>query len=142
MRARDDEGSVLLLTVGLFAVLLLLVAVVVDASAVVLAQRSLSDSADGAAVEAAQQLDQAAFYATGVADGVPLSPPAVEATVADAAAAASTDQPGLAMSATVEGGHVAVVRAERTVTVPFGGWLGVGSVHLSATARSRSPLVP
>ena len=56
-RERDDEGTILFLTLGLSVVLLLLVAVVVDVSAVILAKRGVSSVADGAALAAAQQPD-------------------------------------------------------------------------------------
>ncbi len=122
-----DDGSVLVLVLGLFAVLLLLVGVVVDVSAVVLARRSLSSTADGAAVAAAQALDEAVFYTRGPGEGVPLSPAGVAQQVASYAGAVADDQPGLVLTGAVDGGYTAVVTARRTVEVPFGGWLGVGA---------------
>lgn len=139
MRPRGDDGSVLVLVVGLFGVLLLLVAVVVDVSAAVLAKRSLASTADGAAVSAAQALDETAFYAHGPGEGVPLSEAGVEQRVA--VYAQGTGQPGLALDGHVEGGLVAVVTAHRTVRLPFSGWLGRSSVELTAVARARAPLV-
>lgn len=138
MRARrGDEGSVLVLTLGLVAVLLLLVGVVVDVSAVVLAKRSLAAAADGAAVSAAQALDEAVFRAQGPAAGVPLS----EAGVQDRVAAYPVT-PGVVLVGRVDGGLVAVVTGSRTVRLPFAGWLGVGDVAVEAVARARSPLLP
>ena len=137
MRTRDDDGSVLVLTFGLFAVLLLLVGVVVDVSAVVLAKRSLAATADGAAVSAAQALDEAVFRAQGPAAGVPLSGAGVQERVA-----AYPAGPGVLLTGRVDGGYVAVVTGSRTVRLPFGGWLGVGDVAVDAVARARSPLVP
>jgi len=52
-RLRDDEGTILLLVLGFTAVLMLMVAVVVNVSAVILAKRGLASTADGAAVSAA-----------------------------------------------------------------------------------------
>lgn len=63
-RARDDGGSALLLIVGFALVLIGLVAVVVDVSTVMLAQRGAASFADGAASAAAQQLDEAGLGAT------------------------------------------------------------------------------
>ncbi len=137
MTRRDDRGSVLVLTFGLFAVLLLLVGVVVDVSAVVLAERSLAASADGAAVSAAQALDEATFRAEGPSAGVPLS----EAGVQDRVAAYPVG-PGVVLTGRVDGGLVAVVTGSRTVRLPFGGWLDVGDVTVGAVARARSPLLP
>lgn len=141
-RPHGDDGTVLVLTIGLFAVLAVLVGIVVNISVVVLAKRSLASAADGAAVSAAQGLDEATFYADGPGDGVPLSTSVVRGRVATYAAAAAAGQPGLAMSAGVEGGTTAVVVATRTVGLPFGGWLGVDDVDLTATARAQAPLVP
>jgi len=52
--SRSDEGTVLFLTLGLSVILLLVVAVVVDVSAVILAKRGVSSAADGAALAAAR----------------------------------------------------------------------------------------
>jgi len=140
-RPTGDDGSVLVLVVGLFAVLLLLVGVVVDVSAVVLAERSLASATDGAAVSAAQAIDLDAFYAGGPADGVPLSVTGVRDRVGAYADLAAQAQPGLTMTAEVDSGHTAVVRATRAYTVPFAGWLQVRPVELTAVARARAPLV-
>lgn len=138
---RDDEGSVLVLVIGLVVVLLLLVGVVVDVSALVLSRRSLASTADGAAVSGAQGIDYPAFYADGPAAGVPLSGTAVAELVAQYAAGASEDQPGLQLSSAVEDGHVAVVTARRTVRLPLSGGLGMGDVEVTAVARARAPVV-
>lgn len=135
---RGEEGTVLVLVLGLFAVLLLLVGVVVDVSAVVLAKRSLASTADGAAVSAAQALDEDVFYARGPGAGVPLS----EVGVRDRVGAYATGAgPDLRMNARVEDGYTAVVTATRTVALPFGGWLGLADVEVDAVARARAPLV-
>lgn len=140
-RVRGDRGSVLLLVVGLFAVALLLVGVVVNVSAVILARRSLVGAADGAALSAAQALDEQVFYERGVAGGVPLSEQGVRERVAAYAELAAPGQPGLSLSGRVEDGYTAVVLARRTVTLPFGGWLDLTAVDLTAEARASSPLV-
>ncbi len=69
----NDDGTVLFLTIGLSVVLLLLVAVVVDLSAVILAKRGMSSAADGAAVAAAQRVDTASVDAgNGLGNQLPL----------------------------------------------------------------------
>lgn len=141
-RTGGEEGSVLVLVVGLTAVLVLLVGVVVDVSAVVLARRSLSSAADGAAVAAAQALDEDVFYARGPAAGVPLSRGEVQDRVSAYEVGASSGQPGLQMSGMVDRGYTAVVTATRTVRLPFSGRLGFADVEVSAVARARAPLVP
>jgi hypothetical protein len=141
-RADADEGTVLVLTLGLSVVLLLLVAVVVDASAVILAKRGLSSAADGAAVAAAQRADrQAIDNRSGALTGrLPLDEIAVHAVVASYQQQSGI--PGLRLSSRVDAGTLAVVDAYRTVRLPFGGWLGVGAVKVHAVARARSPVVP
>lgn len=142
MTGRDDEGSVTILVLGFTAVLLLLVGVVVNVSVVVLAKRSLASTADGAAVSAAQALDYPAFYARGPDGGVPLS----EAGVGDRLAAyqgqVAADLPGLQLTGYVDGPYTVVVAASRQVGLPFGGWLGVGGIRVTAQARARAPLAP
>lgn len=140
-RPHGEDGTVLVLVLGLFAVMLLLVGVVVNVSVVVLTKRSLASAADGAAVSGAQALDDAGFYADGLDGAVPLSTGAVQQRVASYLAATDSAQPGTAMSASVEDGRTAVVVATRTVGLPFGGWVGVQDVELSAIASAEAPLV-
>jgi hypothetical protein len=59
---------------GFAVVAVLLVAVVTDVSALYLTRRSLSGSADGAALAAVQELDREALYAGPPGDAVPLDP--------------------------------------------------------------------
>lgn len=136
---RGDDGTVLLLLVGFAVVLMALVAVVVDVSAVLLARRGVASAADGAAVAAAQSLDEASFYSGGVGTRVPLSTGAVAAVAQQYAAASG--QAGLQLAGTVEGGTTAVVRAQRVVRLPLTGWLVQRSVTVTAVARARSPLL-
>jgi len=142
VRPRGDDGTVLVLTLGLSALLLVLVGVVVDVSATVLAKRSVASAADGAAVSAAQELDYDVFYAGGLSGEVPLSDARVAARVAGYEALAARDQPGLRLDGHVEDGAVAVVTGTRVVALPFSGWLGDGTVEVTAQARARAPLAP
>ena len=141
---KDDRGSIMLLTIGLAAVLLLLVAVVVDVSAVVLAKRALANAADGAAIAAAQQPDRAEINRnpTALDARLPLDAGLVDDVVATYESDAQAGQPGLALQSRIDGGTVAVVDAYRTVQLPFSGWLGIVDVELHATGRARSPTTP
>lgn len=139
-RPVGDDGTVLLLVVGLTAVLLSAVAVVVNVSAVILAKRSLASTADGAAVSAAQALDEQAFYAAGLEGGIPLDPVEAADRVASYRADAARTQPGLRLVVDIEG-RTAVVRATRTVTPPLG-LLSTGPVTVEVVARARAPLAP
>lgn len=61
----DDEGTVLVLTLGYCVLALLLVLGVVDVTAFYLARRDLQTVADGAALTAAQQLSASGAYGGG-----------------------------------------------------------------------------
>lgn len=143
-RERNDEGTILFLTIGFSVVLLLLVAVVVDVSAVILAKRGISSAADGAALAAAQQPDRAAIKdrENALSTRLPLDADLVNDVVASYQGDADDNLPGLQLVARVIGANddEAVVDAYRTVTLPFGGWLGVGRVQVHAVARARSPV--
>jgi len=74
MRARPESGQITVLVIGFAVILLGLVAVVVDASEVVLLRRSLSSLADGAALAAAQSVAEEPLYRGEVGEVVPLDP--------------------------------------------------------------------
>lgn len=60
-----DRGTITVMTIGFFVFLGLLMAVVVNASDAFLERRDLDNLADGAALAAADGLNQAAFYTEG-----------------------------------------------------------------------------
>lgn len=131
MRRRDDEGTVLLLTLFLGLVLVLATVVVVDASAAFLAHRTLASQADGAALRAAQEVDLGAFY-TGSGDLLPLADPAstVEAYVAE-------HVPGTTVASVETDGTSVTVTLVRPLRLPLAppGWANDATVTASATAR-------
>jgi hypothetical protein len=136
----QEDGSVLLLVLGFAGILLTLVAVVADVSAVVLAKRSAASAADGAAVSAAQALDLSAVYGDGLGEQLPLDAAEARARVAAYEAHARGQQPGLRLVLRLEG-RTAVVTGSRTVRLPFR-LPGTGPVRVSAVARSRAPVLP
>ena len=140
MRTRD-EGSVLVLVIGLSSLLFALGALVVAVSAVVLAKRGLDSSADGAAVAAAQQVDVAAA-GDGFGDRLPLDPALVAEAVATYEAEERAGEPGLRLTARLEGTDTAVVDATRTLRLPLTAFLGVGSTVVHSQSRARSPVGP
>lgn len=140
--AARDEGTVLLLVLGLVLVLFALVAVVVDVSAVVLARRDLDSTADGAAVAAAQQVDEAAVVDRGLGGRLPLDPDGVAGVVATYEADEQPSQPGLRLVPSLAGTDTAVVDATRTVRLPLTAFLGVASTVVHTQGRARSPVVP
>ena len=148
-RPEGDEGQLLLLVLGLTLVVALLVTVVVNASRVFLTQRALSAAADGAALAAADALDEAAVYSgAGLEELLPLSDAAaaqaVGAYAADAGLAGRFEGLALASSVSADGTTVTVT-AGAVVDLPF--LNAVSSAHaggypLSVTASARSPLRP
>ena len=137
---RDDRGSVLLLVLGFAGLLIMLVAVVADVSAVILAKRNVASAADGAAVSAAQSLDLDALSSEGLGGQIPLSTDEARVRVAEYEAQVRPQQPGLALAVRVEG-RTAVVTGTRTVRLPFR-LPGTRPVRVTAVARARAPVVP
>ena len=119
------------MTLGYLVVVLVLAFVVAEASMVYLARRSLAAECDGAAVAAAQSVDAARTY--GQADpGTTLALAGVQAVVAR-----YRRSPHSVLDAAVEGGDTVVVTGRRDVDLPLLGYLSVGSVTVSASARAR-----
>jgi uncharacterized membrane protein len=142
--ARDDAGTVLVLLLGFVAVLVLMVAVVVNVSSVILAKRALVSAADGAAVSAAQALDLEALYAGGLSEeGIPLDSGLAAQRVAEYEAGATAGQPGLQLVlARIDDGTTVVVQGVREVQLPFGRMIGFEPVQVRAEARARAPVLP
>jgi uncharacterized membrane protein len=125
-----------MLTLGYLLVSVMLAIVVTDVSAVYLARRSVASEADGAALAAAQRIDENAVYtADSQFERLPLS----DVTTAVSDYQATSDPTGrttltadLLDDATVE------VRGSRVVELPLVGFLGVGPVTVNATAQAQS----
>ena len=140
-RRQREEGSVLILTIGFAVVIMLLVAVVVDASKLFLTRRALASVADGAAVSAAQDVDPSAVYASPSGEALPLSPAKVTADVQAYVrrAAAETGLTDLRVVAVgVLGPDVTVTLSARSVLPLVGLVVGPSDgVLISVTARAR-----
>jgi uncharacterized membrane protein len=140
-RSARDGGTILTLTLGYLVVAAMLAVVVTDVSAVYLARRSVASAADGAALAAAQRLDEASLYSgsTGSTGGAGSDLP-----LADVQAAVSTYQQeedpsgATQLSGTLVDGVTVEVRGSRVVTLPLVGFLGVGPVTVSAAADART----
>lgn len=106
MRGREgegpDEGRIALLSLGFALVAAVLVLVVVSASAVHLQRKRLYALADAAAADAADAVDERAYYAAGGvrSETVPLSDATVRASVRRylLLAGAAQDLPGIAVA--------------------------------------------
>lgn len=138
-RVRGDDGTILVLTLGFLAVLVVAAGVVANVSSVVLAKRGVASAADGAAVSAAQALDLTALYEQGLGAQVPLSAADAGARVQAYAADARAGQPGLQLSLTLDG-TTAVVEGVRVVRPPFP-LFGREQVTVRAVARARAPVL-
>lgn len=138
---RGEDGTVLMLVLGFAVLLVAMVGVVVDVSAVVLAKRGVAAAADGAAVSAAQSLDLDQLYRDGLGTQVPLDLDEARSRVAAYARQAAVEQPGLSLEVRLDG-RTAVVTATRTLTLPFPVPGSAGAVQVAAVARARAPATP
>jgi len=75
-RSRRDDGSVLLLGIGLIGALLLAMSVVTDASMAFLQRSTLQARADAAVLAGVQGIDLDAYYAYGASEATRLVPAA------------------------------------------------------------------
>jgi hypothetical protein len=110
-RREGERGQLTLLVIGFAAILLVLVAVVVDASQAVLLRRALASLADGAALAAVQAASERTLYTQGPGATLPLDPAAARAAVVDYLAGAES---GIADLRLVE---VAVTQGRVTVVL-------------------------
>ena len=147
-RPRDERGSISLFVLGLSVIAMLLVAGTVAVTSAHLARIRLLDVADGAALSAANALDDAA-YAQGLGESVPLS----NASVQERAARYVGSRPRphgilawrLAPGTGTPDGRTAVVALTGEAELPMVGPalrdLGL-SVTISVVSRARSDLLP
>ena len=107
-----ERGQTAPLVIGFAAILLVLVAVVVDASQAVLLRRTLASLADGAALTAAQSLAEEALYTSGAGEALPLDPAAARTAVTDYLRhSPASDIAGLRVAVSVDPTRVSVVLA-------------------------------
>jgi hypothetical protein len=134
-RARDG-GTILLLTLAYLLVAAMLVIVVTDVSAVFLARRSVASAADGAALAAAQRIDENAVYtATDDFQRLPL------ADVADVVSRyqRQADPSGrTVLQVRLVDATTVAVDGSRVVSLPVVGFLGIGPVTVRAGAQAQS----
>lgn len=128
----DDEGSVLLLGIGLVIVCLLAVVVVVDASAAFLQRRALMSLADGAALAGAQAIDLDHYYAHGATTGTRLTGAGV---VSAARAHLAAADPEVTIEQIATDGVSVRVRLSMPVRLPFLGSGRTEVVRAQGSAR-------
>ena len=119
-RVRDESAQTSLLIIGLSIVVLMLVAVVVDASAAYLRRQGLDSLADGAALAAADGVQGEQVYQGGLGERARIDPAVARAYVADylAAVGAGARYPGLGYSVRSTPDSV-VVRVSAPLDLPL-----------------------
>ena len=80
---RREEGTISVMVVGFFIVVALLAVVVVNSSAAFLQRQELDNVADGAALAAADALNQDSIYTDGIGKDAPLDVDQARQIVAD-----------------------------------------------------------
>lgn len=135
----DERGSVSPLIVGFAIVILMTIAVVVDASAAYLKRQDLATLAEGAALQGADLGGEGReVYRRGVTDEpLALTPSAARAAVASylRSVGAYADHPGLAVAVTVSGPRVEVrLTAPAELPLTFPGTPGSAAVSGTGSA--------
>lgn len=134
---RDERGQTAVLILGFVLVLVMAVAVVVDATAAYLRRQALDGLADGAALAAADGIEGQSVYTTGLGDRAEVDPAAAGALVDAylASVGAARRYPGLARSVETDGARVVVhVTTPLELPLPLPR-LGEGA-HVSAVAAA------
>jgi uncharacterized membrane protein len=144
---RRDQGSVLLLILGLVVLAALLITVVIDVSSLYLERRNLIAAADGAALAGAQAIDQEAVYTSGLPSSgpVPLDKEEAEMSarqyIADSGLMA--DYPNLLVSVTTTATTIEV-RLSAVVALPVVNGVTPGAkdgVTIEAVATARTAVI-
>ena len=142
-RSRED-GTVLLLILGLVTLVAILVAVVTDVGALYLERRQLVAAADGAALAGAQKVNESRVYAEGLPDSGPVP---LNADAAEEAALAYVTHSGIDVDqVTVQAKATTVsVNISAEYQLPIASKITIGSAGtatVSATATARTAVVP
>jgi hypothetical protein len=124
--SRGEQGQTTLLIIGFAVVLVMMVAVVVDASAAYLRRQGLDSLADGAALAAADGVQGELVYLGGLGEHATIDPETARRYVADYLAAVGAEQhyPGLEFSVAGDGDRVVVsVAAPLDLPITPPGWV-------------------
>lgn len=117
--SRDDSGSVLPLVIGAVVIVLTLVTVVTDVSALWLQRRALQATVDGAALAGAQAVDLPSVYAGGAHGDLRLDPRGARTAVTRYVRAVPTTLRSLRVSSVTVTGTTVTVRATALASPPF-----------------------
>lgn len=137
---RRDRGSLVPLILVCFGVALTMVCGGITASVAFLAQRDVQSLCDGAAVAAANGIDEAGYFTSSGRDAVALSDASVATAVGDYLAVSGQLLDD--WTASTDGTTVELV-CTRFVEVPFAAlFLGGRELERRAVASARSPYQP
>lgn len=134
---RRENGQATLLILGFFLIAVLLVGVVVDASAAYLRRQALNSLADGAALAAADGVQGEQVYTSGLGETAQIDPVSAREYVSAylAQTRAHSRYPGLVYRVLPAGDSVTVhVSAPLDLPIPPPGWAGAAWVDGVATA--------
>lgn len=136
---QGERGQVSIMIVGFFVLVGLLVVAVVNSSAAFLQHQELNNLVDGAALAAADALQQESVYEHGVDAGpAALDPARAREIVGEYLAAANEPLARWRVSADGNGIHVHLERVIEFALAPPG-WSGRSVVSADATAQLRVP---
>jgi hypothetical protein len=137
-RPTGEDGQLTLLVIGFTIIAATMIAVAIDASVVFLARQRLASQADGAALAAAQQMDDGAYFgSTGCIESLPIAQGAVDAAISPYA------KHGVELAGQpvpVDGGPGVVVHGRSVVTLPIVGKFGRRTFTVEYDARARSSI--
>jgi uncharacterized membrane protein len=139
-----DDGTVLLLILGLVTLAAILVGVVTDVSALYLERRELIAAADGAALAGAQKVNEAKVYNEGLPTSgpVPLDPSAAEDAVRRYLSDAGIDVQQITVDASQSTVSVTIAGQYRLPIASRVTAGASGTTTVSATATARTAVVP
>ena len=135
---RGERGSVTPLIIGFVALIVVLVAVVVDASAAYLKRQGLDSAADAAALAATDGMQGDQVYTHGLDERAQIDPLAARRYVSDYIEASGVRQrfPGLTYEVRADGDTTVIVTLRAPMNLPLR-VPGVGEqVPITATAAS------
>lgn len=133
---RDERGQITVMTIGFFVLLGFLAIVVINSSAAFLQRQELDNLADGAALAAADGLDERAFYQAGADDEVRIDPREARRLALDYLGSSNGSLAEVSVTATDDEVRV---RIERTVSLAIAppGWTSETTIVSEATSQLR-----
>jgi uncharacterized membrane protein len=133
---KRDEGSIMLLGIGMIGVCLLALAVLTDSASAFIQQRELQSIADSIALAGAQGIDIEEYYRTGATQSTRLNSAQVQDIARTHANAMTIDSDTTLTNIAIEpDGKSVVVTLNAPLRLTFFDALPFDSVEVSASAR-------